>query len=426
MKQNLPILLLFLLLAGRSERLFAQAGQDPDDRPTRLFRIYEDNDFLNAYGRGTDNAYTNGTRLDLFYTKKRPSRFIIDRLMPKAGDSSVNVFGWGIMQVMFTPNNLAAANYQENDYPYSGALFSTHTLYSYNPVKKYDIQTELVLGVMGPAALAKQTQDLIHGLIQNQKPMGWGNQLGTGALVNIDMTVEKQLASWGSSQSSHSSRSSQLSGLSGSSRSFRSSQTSESLYPAADAPIVEVIGGAQVFAGTMMNGLGLYPLIRVGLMNAYFQGLLGQLSGNSSHRGDRGSRMQVYLVFKPEAEIILTNALLQGAIFTDGHTSTYKSGGGTAGASATTSPGVDNGSSTAAGGQSGTGGNAAGGHGAFGSGTLKVHSGPGLSTMVYSTNYGAVIAAGRFSISFMQSANTAMMKGLYNHEVGNISTCYSW
>lgn len=418
MKQNLPILLLFLLFAGRSERLFSQAGQDPDGSPTRLFRIYEDNDFLNAYGRGTDNAYTNGTRFDLFYTKKRPSRFIIDRLLPKAGDSSVNVFGWGVMQVMFTPNNLGATAYQSDDYPYSGALFATHTLYSYNRAKKYDFQTEVVLGVMGPASLAKQTQDLIHGVIQNQKPMGWGNQLGTDALVNINFTAEKELASWGSSQASHTARSN------------RSSQTSESLYPAADAPIIEVIGGARAFAGTMLNGLALYPLIRIGLMNSWFQGFISQNSGKGSHETAKRSKLQVYFVFKPEAQIIFSDALLEGALFTDGHTYSNKGGNGNGTAGSTTgntgTGAADTGGGTAGHGASGSGTAAGGGGANPGAGGAEIHSGPGLSTMVYSTSYGAVVAAGHFSISFTQSANTAMMKGLYNHEVGNISACYSW
>ena len=378
MQQILRFLLLSLALAVRNDGLLAQTQQDTpanhQDAPIRLLRIYEDNDFINMYGRGTDNAYTNGTRIDLFYTKKRPSRFFIDRSMPKAGDSSIDVFGWGIMQIMFTPDNLATPVYQADDYPYSGALFATHTLYSYNPVKKYDFQTELILGVMGPASLAEQTQRLVHKIINYQQPEGWGNQLGTDVLVNIHFTVEKQLAALGSSTGSP------------------------------KAPVAELIGGSQVFYGTMLNGVTLYPLVRVGLMNPYFQGYMSQYtSGGSnatggSHVTGKHRKIQAYLIFKPEAQLIFTNALLDGALFTDGHTTSSdggkESGKGTA-PQATTAAATEEAATTPS-------------HG-------------GLRHMVYTMNYGATIVAGHFSISFTQSTTTALMKGLYDHEVGNIS-----
>ena len=48
----------FLLM----ENILAQ-----DTAHRHMFRIYEDNDFLNITGNGTDNSYTNGTRFDFFY-----------------------------------------------------------------------------------------------------------------------------------------------------------------------------------------------------------------------------------------------------------------------------------------------------------------------------------------------------------------------
>jgi hypothetical protein len=37
----------------------------------RSLRIFLDNDFLNFRGAGTDRYYTNGVRIDYFFTKKR-------------------------------------------------------------------------------------------------------------------------------------------------------------------------------------------------------------------------------------------------------------------------------------------------------------------------------------------------------------------
>ena len=360
MKQFLLPFLLILLSAGMNDRLYAQEQQDT---PTRLLRIYEDNDFLNIRGQGTDDAYTNGTRIELFYTKKKPSRFFLDRALPKAGDSSVNVFGWGVMELMFTPDNITNPDYQPNDYPWSASLTATHTLFSYNPRKKYDFQTELVLGVMGPAALGEQTQVLIHRLIHYLRPEGWDHQFRNALLLNINFTAEKQLASPG--------------------------------------PNVEVIGGSQVFLGTMVNGVTVYPLIRIGQFTPYFNGFFSQYSSAGRHgAGKRRNRMQAYFVLKPEAGLIITNSLLEGGLFTSNPNMTKGTGKGTV-ASAGRPDRIDEASQI----------------------PQPYHD---LRRVIYSVNYGAVVSSGHFGMSFIQNTSSSMMKGLYNHEVGNLSVYYAW
>jgi len=333
---------LMVIACDAGEAILAQ-----ENTPDFLLRIYEDNDFINSLGVGTDDAYTNGTRIDLFYTRKHPPHGI-DRFLPTAGTGSINTYGWGIMQLMFTPEDITRAEYQPNDYPYSGALIATHTLYSYNPVKKFDWQTELVAGVIGPASQAAELQTFVHRLIHYYKPMGWSHQYKNDLLVNINMTAEKELASGGRG--------------------------------------LEVIGGSQVFLGTMLNGMAFYPLIRIGKMTPYFQGYMSQYSSSgTSVKNKHIKKWQAYFMLKPEAQLIFTNALLEGGMFT-------------------------------------------------GNPNLKTgHKGDepslpynGLERWVYSLNYGAVVSSGNFSISFMQSTSSAMMKGLYCHDVGNISLYFAW
>src|SRR4030095_10899492 len=95
----------------------------------KMFRVYEENDFFNVNGHGTDKSYSNGTRLDFFYEKKT-TRGLLDKFMPKAGDGSKNTFGWSLMQIMVTPKKISATSYLPNDYYYAGALFATHSRYS--------------------------------------------------------------------------------------------------------------------------------------------------------------------------------------------------------------------------------------------------------------------------------------------------------
>lgn len=240
--------------------------------PSKLFRFYEDNDFLNVTGHGTDRAYTNGTRMDLFYQRKRQHHFFLDKLLPKAGEGSVDVYGWSVVQLMVTPNNISTPEYQPNDYAYAGALFAIRSHYSFNPTKKFSYQTEIVAGVRGPAALAQQTQTALHKLIHYQKPMGWDNQLDTQPLLNVNFTAEKNLLSWRN--------------------------------------VVEINAGAQVRVGSMMDALAIYPMLRVGRMAPYFNGYLSQYS--AFVRDNKQVRTQYYFVFKPVNTFVVHNALLKG------------------------------------------------------------------------------------------------------------------
>lgn len=244
--------------------------------PRHLLQAYWDDDYINFYGKGTDKAYTNGTKLTLFYTSKKAPGFLVNRLLPKAGDSSENVFGVGISQLMFTPNDIANANFQSDDYPWSGALFITYNLYSYNEKKNYDFQTELDVGVVGPVAMARQTQTMIHKMVNYQEPKGWDNQFRNSLMVNLNFTAEQQL--------------------------FRHQD------------FLEVIGGGQLMVGTGTNAAAVYSLIRIGKMNPYFQGLIKHYS-----RSEERGKVQIYFVFRSKIQLVLSNVILQGVTSKGNH-----------------------------------------------------------------------------------------------------------
>jgi lipid A 3-O-deacylase len=328
-------LLASTLLVSGMDNLRAQSSG-----PSRLFRVYEDNDFLNIRGKGTDQAYSNGIRFDQFFTKKHPSRFFIDKWMPVAGDSSINVFGWGLMQKMVTPSDISKTFHQPNDYAYAGALFVTHTLFSYNQVKKYNLQTEIILGIRGTTSLARETQTVIHKLINYQKPMGWDHQLKTLPFVNINFTAEKQLLGYGN--------------------------------------FIELNGGAQLAAGNMLQAFGFYPMIRIGKMAPYFNGFLGQYSTNRSAK--KGKKSQLYLLFKPKTTFVFRNALMHGKKMNADRQD-------------------ENG--------------------------LRETSNRRVRHRLTEIEYGAVFAHGNFSIACTQTHSTEYNKGLYHHNVGNISLFFS-
>jgi len=240
----------------------------------KMFRLYSDNDFINFLGNGTDRAYTGGMKLDWFYIKEGKQKFFLDRWMPKAGNNAVNTYNWSVMQIAYTPNQIADVEPAVNDYPYAGALFAIHGLHSSNPEKKYNLQTEIYAGVIGPNAFAGETQKGIHKIIKYQEPMGWRYQTPNDVAFNVNFGAEKMLyqpTNW-----------------------------------------IEIIGGAKAMMGTMQNGLYINTLIRFGKMNPYFDGFINQYT---SPKKVGKKRFQVYAFAKPAVEWTFYNALLDGGIF---------------------------------------------------------------------------------------------------------------
>ncbi len=262
---------LYKLLFGTVFLLYQSNADAQKSEPSKMFRVYEENDFFDVRGKGTDKAYSNGTRLDFFYEKQK-TRGLIHKLMPKAGDSSRNVYGWSLMQIMVTPHNIKAADYLPNDFYYAGALFVTHSLYSYNAEKKYSFQTELLAGIRGPESFAEEIQTAFHKLINYQEPMGWDNQLKTKPLINITFGVEKNLLSI---------------------RDF-----------------FELNAGSQLRVGSLMDIAMVYPMLRIGKMSPYFDGYMDQY-GSFTKKGKR-MKTQYYFVFKPSVTFVAYNAMLKG------------------------------------------------------------------------------------------------------------------
>jgi lipid A 3-O-deacylase len=308
--------------------------------PTKMVRVYEENDFFNLDGHGTDKSYTNGTRLD-FYYEKQTSRGLLHKLMPKAGDSSKNTYGWSLMQIMVTPDNIKATTFIPNDYYYAGALFVTHSLYSYNPKKKYSFQTELLLGVRGPGSFAEQTQKAVHRLIHYQEPMGWDNQLKTYPLINVRFDFEKNLLSVND--------------------------------------IIELNTGSQVRAGSFMDMVSFYPMLRIGRMSPYFNGYLNQYG--SYIKNGKLIKTQYYFIFKPTLSLVAYNAMLQGE-------RENKESDPDKYSNSETRPAIDN--------------------------------------FLMDFQFGAVVAHGNFAFSYLQTTSTSYTEGRYKHCFGNLLFYYRW
>lgn len=252
--------------------LVSLLGAQPDRVYDRQFRISLDEDFINIRGKGTDKGYTGGLHLDYLYTPQK-ANFFLERWLPKAGTEAINTYGIGLSHLMFTPTDLSTPAPLPGNYAYAGALFGRYSLNSSNAIRKYNLQSQIVLGVMGPMSLAEDIQIFIHRAIGDEKPMGWDNQLPNDILINFQLSAEKQMTNAG--------------------RGF------------------ELMGGATASAGSMYNGAGLYLLARAGKMDPYFSGILSQ---NRVPHSAAKKRTQLYVRVKPMLQIVAYNALLRGGL----------------------------------------------------------------------------------------------------------------
>lgn len=160
--------------------------------------VYFENDLFGE----TDQAYTNGMRfswvspdissyetdprlpkwlreandfLHFFHDRSLLQRCASARRQQAGGDCLSRNLVVSLGQLIYTPQDIEAKQLIENDRPYAGYLY-TGFAYHTRSDKKLD-SIEFNLGIVGPASLAKEAQDLVHDLRGFDKFRGWDNQL---------------------------------------------------------------------------------------------------------------------------------------------------------------------------------------------------------------------------------------------------------
>jgi lipid A 3-O-deacylase len=178
----------------RARRLFltaallltASAAQG-DDTNTLIARI--DNDLFT----GTDRDYTSGVQVGM--TSATIERFDDAALAPRlrwANDKltwlqpkgfAENNVAWTIGQRMFTPEDWSRTEPDPRDRPYAGLLFAGLT---YNGRDAYSLRSTTVeVGIVGPSALAEQTQRVVHRAVGADRFLGWDHQLNDEPVFRV-------------------------------------------------------------------------------------------------------------------------------------------------------------------------------------------------------------------------------------------------
>lgn len=105
----------------------------------------------------------------------------LQRIQPEGFDQQNMVVT--VAQGIFTPENHVRTDLIRDDRPYAGALLVG---FGYNARKEHELRTtQLVVGMVGPAALGEQTQNLIHDFSGSDRFRGWDHQLHNEPVLNL-------------------------------------------------------------------------------------------------------------------------------------------------------------------------------------------------------------------------------------------------
>lgn len=160
----------------------ARAETLPPPDPRAAVSIVSDND---SYARQTDRWYTAGNRFAWSSAEDRlPDPLAaLDRSLAGLFGAARGRWGLAFGQSLFTPEDKRRRDPDPRDRPYAGFLYGELSL-DRRTATTLD-RFSLTLGVVGPSALGRPTQDAIHSFIGDRPARGWHFQLQDEPVFNL-------------------------------------------------------------------------------------------------------------------------------------------------------------------------------------------------------------------------------------------------
>ncbi|KGK43125.1 hypothetical protein LH51_02160 [Nitrincola sp. A-D6] len=181
------VLFSFSAQAEDTPEIFSEQQAITEVRERWVLNLFFENDLFSQ----TDQQYTNGVRaswvspdIDSFIDDERlplwmrQANRLLTPLDPVAQGSKEEVSRrvvFSLGQKMYTPDNSESTGIVPDDRPYAGWLYAglgyhTRTL---NRLNSFEVN----LGMVGPASLAEEFQNLVHDMRDFDRFNGWDNQL---------------------------------------------------------------------------------------------------------------------------------------------------------------------------------------------------------------------------------------------------------
>ncbi len=160
------------------------------EKQTKTFVQFKwSNDFVYQ----TDYYYTNGFAFEIIgaWAKANP----VNSILIHGSGNSINEYGITIVQDIFTPKERYNIEEQlKEDRPFAACLLLGFIKKSFDLEKRIKVISELQIGVLGPAAFGKETQDAIHDMLPTSKRLnGWENQISNTVAINYSVGFYKSL-----------------------------------------------------------------------------------------------------------------------------------------------------------------------------------------------------------------------------------------
>ncbi len=158
---------------------------------TNYLRFNYENDFFT----GTDYYYSQGITIEYAnpVLKKNPiNKLLLFSQHDKSKYGiSFNIFG-------YTPTTIESDEVLLNDRPFQANMLSKSFVLNIDSIKKQRIASSVSVGIMGPAALGKEIQTVIHKQTGDAIPKGWQHQIKNDIILNYQLNYEKAIVRAGS------------------------------------------------------------------------------------------------------------------------------------------------------------------------------------------------------------------------------------
>ena len=156
-------------------QLAADAAGHPQAPRTALSLRWENDALV-----GRDENYSNGISLSL----AEEGRGLLGGIWNWFGATDGRrISGFELSQVIVTPADISRPIPDPADRPYAGLLYGALTTQLAYSNRFHGLK--MMIGVVGPASLAEQTQTWVHRQIGSGEPQGWDYQLQNEPILNL-------------------------------------------------------------------------------------------------------------------------------------------------------------------------------------------------------------------------------------------------
>jgi lipid A 3-O-deacylase len=157
-----------------------------DMKSKHYIRIHYDNDFFAS----SDLDYTQGINLELIAPQLKNNPINAIFILPQRSETR---YGLALEHIVFTPDTLDTYEIRLGQRPFAAAFMLKSFSIATDTIRNARIASALSIGFIGQAAGGSNMQKIIHQITGSETPNGWYYQIRNDAVVNYDISYEKQL-----------------------------------------------------------------------------------------------------------------------------------------------------------------------------------------------------------------------------------------